>query len=719
MQESFVTEHLIDSVSTMSRPDPTPIRLDVDDAIAWVTFDVPGEKHNKLSRAVMERLEQILSELESRSDVRGAVMASGKDGVFIAGADIAEFQSIPDREAAAAGVRAGQAIMDRIEALPFPVVAAIGGVCLGGGTELALACDGRVGSDHPRFQIGLPEVNLGILPAWGGTTRLPRLIGLVKALELIVRGRGIDAERAARLGIVDRAVAHAELERRALELLRERQSGREPKRKKLTLFEWLLTRNPIGRKVFFSRAKKRISSESKGHYPAPLAVLEVLRKGYASKKRSFELEEEHASELLTGSVSKNLVHLFLSSEAAKKDPGVSGEPVSPREIGYAALVGAGTMGGGIARILASRDIPVRLKDVRPEALGQGLEAAREVFDKSVKRRRMTRWEADKKMALITPTLDLSGFRRADVVIEAIVEDLEIKKTVLREIEPVLVEDCIIASNTSTLSISAMQSVLSHPGRMAGFHFFNPVDRMPLIEVIRGAATDDATIATLMALAKRLGKTPVLVNDGPGFLVNRLLGPYLNEAGHFLAELGNIAAIDRVFLDFGMPMGPLRLLDEVGLDVAQKAGKVLAAAFGDRAAPSPTLDKLVAEGRLGKKSGRGFYRYDGKKETPDATVLAIVGVDPKPVLAADLIERALGLMIAEASRCLDEAVVRTPGELDLAMVMGTGFPPFRGGPLRYADAQGVNRISDDLKKWQDKLGSRFTAPLSLTARKSFY
>ncbi len=703
----------------MSRPDPTPIRLDFDDEIVWITFDLPGEKINKLSREVMERLDQILSELESRSDVRGGVIASGKDGVFIAGADIAEFQSISDAATAAEGVRAGQAIMNRIEALPFPVVAAIGGVCLGGGTEIALACDGRVGSDHPRFQIGLPEVNLGILPAWGGTTRLPRLIGLAKALEFIVRGRGVDAKRAARLGILDRAVAHPELERRALELLRELQSGRRPSRPKKSFSDWLLSSNPIGRAILFSQAKKRILSQSKGHYPAPLAVLEVLRKGCHSKKRSFELEAEHACELLTGSVSNNLVHLFFLSEGAKKDPGAAGDNVTARAVGRAALLGAGTMGGGIARLLASRDISVRLKDVNPEALGQGLRAARQTFEGSVKRRRMTRWELDKKMALITPTLDFTGFRRAELVIEAIVEDLEIKKKVLRELEPVISEDCIIASNTSTLSITAMQRVLNHPERMGGFHFFNPVDRMPLIEVIRGEDTDDTTVATLVALAKRLGKTPVVVNDGPGFLVNRILGPYLNEAGHFLAELGNIAAIDRAFVEFGMPMGPLRLLDEVGLDVAQKAGRILAAAFGERAAPSSAVDKLVAEGRLGKKSGRGFYHYDGKKETPDATVLAIVGVDPNPVPARDLIERALGLMIAEGARCLDDAVVRSPGELDLAMVMGTGFPPFRGGLMRYADEQGLNRISDDLKKWQDKLGSRFAPPPSLAARKSFY
>lgn len=700
----------------MSGPDSSPILLSLEDDIAWITFDLPDERVNKLSRPVMARLEEILSELESRSGVRGGVVASGKDGMFLAGADVDEFQSITDGATAAEAVRAGQAIMDRIEALPFPVVAAIGGVCLGGGMEIALACDARVGSDHPKFQIGLPEVNLGILPAWGGTTRLPRLIGLARALDFIVRARSVDAKRAARLGIVDRVVAHPELERRAQELVRELQEGRKPKRPKMSATEWLLSSNPIGRSILFSQAKKRVLAQTKGHYPAPLAVVDVLRRGRRSKKRSLELEAEHVSELLPGRVCKNLVHLFFLNEAAKKDPGATAEP---RDVDRAGLLGAGTMGGGIARILASRDIFVRVKDLNPEALGQGLRAAREVFENRVKRRRMNRWELEQKMSLITPTVDFSGFARADVVIEAIVEDLEIKKNVLRELEPHVSNECIVATNTSTLSVSEMQRVLDHPERMGGFHFFNPVDRMPLIEVIRGNGTDDVTVASLVALAKRLGKTPVVVNDGPGFLVNRILGPYLNEAGHFLVEYGNISAIDRAFVEFGMPMGPLRLLDEVGLDVAQKAGKVLAAAFGERVVPSPALDELVAEGRLGKKAGRGFYRYDGKKETPDATVLALVGVDSKPVPASELIERALGLMVAEGARCLDDDIVGTPGELDLAMVMGTGFPPFRGGLMRYADTYGLDRITEDLKKWQDKLGPRFTPPESLSTRKTFY
>jgi 3-hydroxyacyl-CoA dehydrogenase/enoyl-CoA hydratase/3-hydroxybutyryl-CoA epimerase len=416
-------------------------------------------------------------------------------------------------------------------------------------------------------------------------------------------------------------------------------------------------------------------------------------------------------ELLPGDVSKSLIHVFFLNEAARKSPGVD-SPVEPSRLETAGLLGAGTMGGGIARLLASRDIPVRLKDVSPAALGAGLSAARALFEERKKRRRMSAWEVERKMALIAPTLDYNGFGRVDLVLEAIVEDMEIKKKVFRELEPLVSEGCIVASNTSALSVSEMQSVLARPERFAGFHFFNPVDRMPLVEVIRGARTDDRTTASLVALAKVLGKTPVVVKDGPGFLVNRILGPYLNEASHLFLETGDIESVDRAFLSFGMPMGPLRLLDEVGIDVAQKAGRVLAAAAGERSEASGILDRLV---RLGKKNGAGFYRHDGKRAVADPEVASLVGARRAPLDPGAAVERGIGVMVAEAARCLDEQIVKSAGELDLAMVMGTGFPPFRGGLLRYAEGYGLSRIVDDLEKWRARKGARFTPPPSLLDR----
>jgi 3-hydroxyacyl-CoA dehydrogenase / enoyl-CoA hydratase / 3-hydroxybutyryl-CoA epimerase len=698
----------------MNLADIAPIRLSYEDAVAFVVIDLPGEKVNKLSRAVMERLREVLSELEGRSDLRGAIFASGKEGMFLAGADVSEIQKVRTAEEAEEAVSAGQAVMDRIERLSFPVVAAIGGVCLGGGTEIALACKGRVGTDHPKFQIGLPEVNLGIVPAWGGTTRLPRLVGIQNALDLMLTGRGIDARKAERIGLLDRAVPHGRLREEALSLLDELARRGAPARRKRTVRDWLLEGNPVGRALLLSQARKRVLARTGGHYPAPLAILEIVEKGRTSKSRSLSLERERVKELLPGNVSKSLVHLFFLNERAKKDRGIESQ-VEPGSIEETALLGAGTMGGGIARLLSSRDLPVRIKDVSPEALGAGLKAARKIFDERRKRKRMSDWEVEARMALIAPTLDWSGFARVDLVLEAIVEDMETKKSVLRELEPRISKDCLIATNTSTLSVSEMQSVLAHPGRMAGFHFFNPVDRMPLVEVVRGRSSSDRTIATLVALAKTLGKTPVVVNDGPGFLVNRILGPYLNEASYLLLETGDVEAVDRAFLEFGMPMGPLRLLDEVGIDVAEKAGMVLARAFGDRAEPSGILSLLVAGGRKGKKTGAGFYRYQNDQATPDPGVGALVRAKRGRLDPSEAVERALTLMIAEAARCLDESIVRSPGEIDLAMVMGTGFPPFRGGLLHYAERYGLERVASDLEKWRARKGLRFAPPPSLIDR----
>jgi 3-hydroxyacyl-CoA dehydrogenase/enoyl-CoA hydratase/3-hydroxybutyryl-CoA epimerase len=698
-----------------------PIQVSIEDGIAWLTFDLPDEKVNKLSSWVMESLSRHLDELGQRKDLDGAVICSAKEGVFIAGADIEEIKGVTDRDEATRACRMGHEIFGRVRKLPFPAVAAINGICLGGGTELALACHGRLGTDHPRFQMGLPEVNLGIFPAWGGTTRLPRLVGIQRALELILTGRGIDAKKAKRMDLIDAAVPHNELSRHAVELVRK--LGRDGKyraertRRAPGLLGWVLEGNPLGRAIVFRQARKTVMSRTKGHYPAPLEALKVVKRGRRmSLEKALELEADVAGELVASPLSKNLIHLFFLMEDSKKDTGVDGDVGPVEELESAGLLGAGTMGGGIAWLLSYRDVPVRLKDLNSEALGAGMKEAYRLLDRRRKRRRLTRWQRDKKMGIISPTLDWSGFRKTDVLIEAIVEDLGIKKKVLSEVENYVSSDCIIGSNTSTLPINDLQSGLEHPERVAGFHFFNPVDRMPLIEVIRGKQTDDRTVAALVAFAKKLSKTPVVVNDGPGFLVNRILGPYLNEACHLLNETGDLEGIDRALLDFGMPMGPLRLLDEVGIDVAEKAGKILAESYGDRAQPAGVIEKLVSANRLGKKTGLGLYRHAGKKSNPDLGVLPLIGIERRgSVKQKDAVERCVGLMIAEAARALDDSIVRSPAELDLAMVMGTGFPPFRGGLLRYADTEGLSSIVEQVQHWQEKLGARFEPPASLVER----
>ena len=729
------------TVTTATTSSTRAISLSVTNRIAWLVFDLPGEKVNKLSAAVMEELSGVLDELAAQRDLDGAVVASRKDGVFIAGADVHEIEGVRSAEEARRACRLGQALFGRIEALPFPVVAAIGGICLGGGTELALNCHGRIGSDHPRFQIGLPEVNLGILPAWSGTTKLPRLVGLTAGLDLILTGHALDARKAYKLGLLDEAVPHSILEERALEVVRRlkaRGDFRAKRRRERGFMNALLEGNPLGRAIVFRQARKTVLAKTDGHYPAPLKVLDVLSRGFAlSVERSLELEAEAAAELVVSPVSKNLIHLFFLSEKAKKETGLavaqaSAEPrrsaseggtsgrtfsaVSAKDVGRLGLLGAGTMGGGIAWLSSSREIPVRLKDVSPKALGVGLAAARRLYAERAKRGRIGRWELERKMSFVSPTVDYSGFERVDLVIEAIVEDLEIKKGVFLDLEPRVKKSAIIASNTSTLPITELQTAFQNPERMAGFHFFNPVDRMPLIEIIRGKSTDDVTVATLVAFAKRLGKTPVVVADGPGFLVNRILGPYLNEACYLLLETGDLEGIDRALKRFGLPMGPLRLLDEVGIDVAEKGGRVLAAAYGDRAKPAGLIEKLAAAKRFGKKTGLGLYRHEGKRATPDPDALTLLGISKtREVGSAEAVERSVHPMVSEAARCIAEGVVASAGDLDLAMIMGTGFPPFRGGLLRYADEVGPGRVVESLSRWADRLGSRFAPSEALVEK----
>ena len=706
-----------------------PLALTVEDGIAWLTFDLPGEKVNKLSASVMAGLAQALEELQRRTDLEGVVIRSGKEGMFIAGADLQEIGGFEKREDAIRAARIGHDVFGRIQKLSVPVVAAIDGVCLGGGTELALACHGRLGTDHPRFGMGLPEVNLGIIPGWGGTTRLPRLVGLQRALEMILTGRTVDARKAARIGLVDRAVPHAELEKHAVELVRRlRRQGRFRKKLRHTakgVSGWLLEGNAVGRALVFHQARKKVMGRTHGHYPAPLKALEVIRRGWGMTiEKALALEAEALGELIVGPISKSLVQLFFLSEKAKKDPGVKGEVGSLPEVRSAGLLGAGTMGGAMAWALSSRDIPVRLKDVRPEALGAGLAAAHRIYERRMKRGRLTAWELDKKMALVSPTLDWSGFGRVDVVLEAIVEDLAIKKKVLQEMEPELSDSCLIGSNTSTLPITELQGALGLPERMAGFHFFNPVDRMPLIEVIRGGGNEPGDRGRVRRSGQAAGK-----DTGRRGGLSRIPGESrpgsLFERGQPSIERDwrpgrhRPRAIGVRYAD-GAPAF-------VGRSRHRHRGK------GGEGARRRLRRSRRPGGRHGQAGRRGKARQEvGQRFLPlprqegDARSgsLSLLGIARRgPVNRQEVVERCVYAMIAEAARCLDEEVVRGPEWLDLAMVMGAGFPPFRGGLLRYADSLGLESVVEKLQVQEDGLGARFRPPEALVRKarsgKGFY
>ncbi|MDQ6799987.1 MAG: 3-hydroxyacyl-CoA dehydrogenase NAD-binding domain-containing protein [Acidobacteriota bacterium] len=687
----------------------TAFRIEREGDLAIVWFDLPGEKVNKFSSAVMMEFARIVDDMERATDIKRIIIASGKPSIFIAGADVSEFTKAGTPELAREYTRFGQQTFHRFSRLPQVKVAAINGACLGGGCELAISCDWRVMSDSPKATIGLPETKLGIFPAWGGTTKLPRLIGLPAALDIILKGKSLDGRRAKKIGLVDDVVAGAIL------LDVAKQFSKSGNRRDQTRTKFYLEGNPLARSIIFGKARKAVMADTHGHYPAPLKAIDVMEAGMSGGVEvGLQREVEEVAPLITGDVAKNLVRLFFMMEESKKDRIAA----KPREIASVGILGAGVMGGGIAYVVADKtDAAARMRDINWNALAGGLKAAARVWKKKVERRRMTRGEMQRKMSRITTTTDWTGFQHVDLVIEAVVENLDVKRKVLAEFEGIAKEGAIFASNTSTLPITEIAANAKHPDRVVGMHFFNPVDRMPLVEVIRGAKTSDASVVTVANFARKLGKTVVVCNDGPGFVVNRVLGPYMNESGFLLEEGNTIESIDAAMVEFGMPMGPMALLDEVGIDVAAKVAGILRERFAGRIQQSRVVETLYADHRLGKKGGKGLYLYEnGKRKDPDPEVYKLLGVAaPHPVNAKEAVDRMVFAMINEAALILDEKIVGSAAELDLAMIMGTGFPPFRGGLLRYADSVGLPHIVARLDELTSRLGPRFTPSAPLRRR----
>ncbi len=699
------------------------------DGLAFLIFDRPQEKVNVLGGPVVAVLEILLDQAARDKDVRAMIVTSAKPGSFIAGADVSEIAALRTIQDAESASRRGQRLFDTMDRLPFPVVAAINGTCLGGGTELALACHFRVAADDARVEIGLPEVSLGIIPGWGGTQRLPRLLGIGPALDLILGARSVNARKALKLGLVD-AVAPPETLLEAAERLalaaaaghrRPRRALSDSPAARYNPVRWMVTAaaGRMARRTLRARVHE-------AEYPAPYRAIEAVVHGLRYGMEAGLRREAHLlGQLAASRTCKSLVSLFFLRQEARRDPGVQDPSVRPRDLRAAAVLGAGVMGGGIAQSLTRAGLPVRLKDIDLAPLARGMRAAWDLNRAELKKKRIDRREFDRRMALLRPTLDPTGFRRADIVIEAVVESLEVKRRVLRDIEEVIGEACIFATNTSSLPIDSIASRARHPENVVGLHFFNPVHKMPLVEVVRGPQTSDQTVATAVALAKRIGKTPVVVGDAPGFLVNRILMAYLGEALLLVEEGARIDDIDRTMLAFGMPMGPCALLDQIGLDVALHVAGVLTEAFRDRAPRSGLLASMKEKGWLGRKSGRGFYVYAGPPgdgggdddggRRPGAPREANTGVygllasaARQPIDPAAAENRLVFPMINEAARCLESGIVRAPGQVDLAMVFGTGFPAFRGGLLRHADSLGTATIVQGLEAMAGRYGPRFLA-----------
>jgi 3-hydroxyacyl-CoA dehydrogenase / enoyl-CoA hydratase / 3-hydroxybutyryl-CoA epimerase len=679
------------------------------DRLATLTFDSPDRKVNVFTRAAFQELEHLVDELAGRKDIGCLILLSGKPGNFIAGADVEEIARVTDPVEAEAGSRVGHRLFSAWEGLPFPTVAAIRGVCLGGGLEIALASTYRVASDRPDTKMGLPEVRLGILPGWGGSTRLPRRIGIAEALDLILTGKTVAGRKALKLGLIDALLPDARFLDQVLGFALARIDRPRRDEGDFDFKEMLLEKNPVGRKILFDQARKKTLETTHGHYPAPLRAIEVVKVGIEDGPRAgFDAEARAVAELATSRTAKNLIHVFRLTEDAKKETGLPG--AAPREVHSTAVLGAGVMGGGIAQLIAAEtDLPVRMKDVNDGALASGMQHAAQLFAKQVERRRLTQPEARRKMNHILPTLDYSGFGRADLVVEAIVENMNVKQEVFAETARHVAEGAVLASNTSSLSIAGIGAKTPHRERVVGMHFFNPVHRMPLVEVIASEGSDPAAVNTVFAFTRKLGKTPVLVSDTPGFLVNRLLMFYSTEALWLLDAGYKIEDVDRAMADWGMPMGPMALTDEVGIDVATKVAHILHDAFSDRLPLPEWLDKAPQSGRLGTKNRKGFYLYEGReRKGPDPSVYPLLGLQPR-VEHPDpgtIVDRMVLPMVNEAARCLEEKVVRSAADLDLSLIFGTGFPPFRGGLCRWADQEGLGRIIATLERLATAVGDRF-------------
>ncbi|MDH3314873.1 MAG: fatty acid oxidation complex subunit alpha FadJ [Gammaproteobacteria bacterium] len=699
------------------------------DGVAIVVVDDPEASVNTLKAGLGEEFERLLGELERKQELKAVVLISGKADSFIVGADLEMLRDLRSSVDASALSRTLQQMQQRLTMLPVPTVVAIHGNCLGGGLELALTFDARVASDSDSTRFALPEVKLGLLPGGGGTQRLPRLIGVKSALDMMLSGRQLRAREAYDLGLVDRLTDKSGLRDAAVEfaLALEKLSvnGAALQRPVDSIFtrsgftNWLLAKTALGRHLLFSKAKKLTLARTRGNYPAPLRILEVVRTGLErGLQAGLSAETKAFGDLAVSPEARELINIFFATTSLKKDSGIKDASVKPREVKKIGVLGAGFMGAGIGFVSAYRaGVEVLLKDRDAESAERGLERVRHPLNNRVKQKRMDETTRERVMARITASADYAGFVGTDVVIEAVFEDLDLKHRMLRDIESLGNDRIIFATNTSSIPISDIAKSADRPGNVIGMHYFSPVEKMPLLEVIVTADTADEVTATCVALGKRQGKTVIVVNDGPGFYTSRVLAPYMNEAAWILSERVRIERIDSALKNFGFPVGPVALLDEVGIDVADKVGGIMHKAFGERMQPPPGLERLKKDDRLGRKNQRGFYWYgDGgrSRKGVDDSIYDVLGVKPDGSMEErEISERCVLQMLNEAARCRGEGILRSPRDGDIGAVFGLGFPPFHGGPFRFIDALGVGEVVDRLQHYTQIHGLRFEpAPLLL-------
>lgn len=672
------------------------IRVEIlESGIRVLTFDRAGSSANIFDIATLHELREKIEALPP--EAAGVVFLSAKPGIFIAGADLHSLESLRGEDLRAY-IELGQSVFNGIAALRVPTVAAIHGACVGGGYEMCLACAHRIATADRATKIGLPETQLGILPAWGGSTRLPRLIGIPGALDIILGGKTVAAKSALRRGMIDEIAPRERLLEAATKWIRTQGKAR----RRAAPRGW---HRLVGAAVG-PAARRKIAQKTRGNYPALPKALEVVTRGAAlGAGESQRLEREAVLELAVTPECRNLLRVFHLQERARKLrlPGAE----DGNRISRVAVIGAGVMGSGIAQWLSARGLRVLLRDIDAEKVAAGMGRISQLYAAAVKRHIFTAKEARDGMDRISPAAAEPPLNGVDLVIEAAVEKMELKKQIFARLDAQAGGRTLLATNTSALSITELATATQRPERVIGLHFFNPVQRMPLVEVITGKQTSAAATAAAVRFAQQIGKMPVVVRDSPGFLVNRILLPYLVEAGDLFAQGADAREIDEAMLDFGMPMGPLRLIDEVGLDVAEDVAAELAAAFPGRMHLPALLSRMRKAGALGRKAGHGFYVHKKGEATPDPQAAPFRDGESARGLPREALQRRMVLlMLNEAARCLEEKIVAEPADVDFGMIMGAGFAPFRGGPLRHADALGTSAVAAALREEARSAGARF-------------
>ena len=711
----------------MVRKKESTFSLDVaENGIAWVTIDAKGESQNTLRAEFAVELRAIFETIQADPLIRALILISGKDNCFIAGADINMLQEFKTEQDVIDVANTGHEFFRTMEQLDIPVVAAINGSCLGGGLELAMACSYRISTDEASSRFGLPEVQLGLLPGGGGTQRLPRLVGIAASLDLMLTGKQLIAKKAKSLGIIDELVAKANLtkaaEKAALNLMGK---------KKKTVSELKLEINPgmlmssaglqklgletskAGRKIIFDKALETVNKKTMGNYPSPEKIIQCVKLGM---EQGFDAglisEAKSFAELVMSPVAKQLMNIFFATNALKKDSGVVGfkgelELMPIKRVG---VLGGGLMGAGIAFVTADKaKLKVRIKDQDTKGVNHALKYCWDIYKKRVKRKHLGISEANKRFSQITGTTDYKGFKRCELVIEAVFESLELKQQMVKDIEGVCGKNVIFASNTSSIPITQIAKASKNPQNVIGLHYFSPVDKMPLLEIVVTNKTSPKVIASCVAFGKKQGKTVIVVKDGTGFFTSRILGPFVNEAGYLVSEGVAIDTVDKALKKAGFPVGPITLVDEVGIDIGAKIAPIMAAEFGERMEPPPLFAKLIADDRKGKKNKKGFYDYSGKskKKVVDQSVYSLLGITPDTHMDdADIAERCMLQMVNESVLCLQDGILSSPRDGDIGAIFGLGFPPFLGGPFRYVDALSAQVVVDKMLALQTNCGDRF-------------